>query len=333
MWHNRFCGKCLMVSFCFFLLTGCSATKANRKQYDEGLAFVQENKWEEAIDSFGNALSQESKGSKLSISEQILNKKACYAMGVGYYKIQNYEKAEKYLEEALSISYLKNWDEEIKNYQVDNFCAMDEYEKAYDVILSLREDNQNDFSYLFRAYFILDALGKENEKEELLQEGLSIKGKGEEYQFNQAKIRYFLGDLKEAKKGMKLASDNNIEQAFFYLGRIYEDNQKYDKAISCYEAYTSALEAENDFVNLHIAACYEKSGDYESALNVYETAIEKSDGSYRKQLRYNQIVTLEKDTQYEEAFEKCKAYMKVYKEDAAMKKEYEFLETRVQTEE
>jgi len=330
MWHNRFCGKCLMVLFSLFLLTGCAKENEAKKQYDEGLASFNENKWEEAIESFGNALLEETEGNKQSKSEQILNKKACYGMGVAYYKIQNYEKAEKYLEEALSISYLDNWDEEIKKYQVDTLCELDEYEKAYDVILSLREDKKEDFSLLFQEYFILDALGKEDEKEELLKEGRSIKGNGDEYQFNQAKINYFLGNLKEAKEGMKVASENEITEALFYLGRIYEDSQKYEKSISYYEAYNSAREAENDFVNLHIAVCYEKSGDYATALNVYESAIKNSDGSYLKELRYNQIVTLEKNTQYKEAFEKCSAYMKDYEEDDTMKKEYEFLETRVQ---
>lgn len=329
MWHKKRNIQYFIFGCSVLFLTGCTKGKQAEKKYEEGLNLLKEENYNEAISNFQAAIDTKQEENTLSKAEQILNKKVSYALGVTYYKQGEYKKASNYFKEAVDIPYLEAWDEEIVNYQIDTLCALTKYKEAYLLIHELRAEDKKEFSLLFREYFILDALGKEKEKEAVLNEGLSIKGHGKEYRFNRAKIQYFLGNLEEAKTGMEEAFEEKIEEANLYLGQIYEKKESYKEAISYYERYKLDAIAENDFVNLRIASCYEKGKDYESALIIYEEAIKNSDGSYLRELRYNQIIALEEMSQFQEAFEKCSDYMTDYKEDDAMKKELAFLETRV----
>ncbi|MFA9462897.1 MAG: tetratricopeptide repeat protein [Velocimicrobium sp.] len=330
MWRKQRGIQCLLVLLGLLLLTGCSKDSAAKKQYEAGLVSLNSGELKEAIVSFKEALFEKPDDKDLSKSKQIINKKASYGLGVAYFRKQKYEKAEVYFEQARSIRYLEEWDGDIENYQVDTLCALEEYKRAYDLVLTLRDANKEDFSLLFREVFLLDALKEDKKRDETLNEGLLIKGHGNEYEFNLAKIQYMLGDLDKAKEGMEEASKKGIEEAQFYLGRIEEDDLNYKGAISLYKEYQASLSKQSDFVNLRIASCYEKQGDYESALDVYNSAIKTSDGTNLKELSYNQIILLEKNAQYKKAFKKCAAYLKKYGTDETMKKEYEFLETRVQ---
>lgn len=321
------------------LLTACSGDKEAKENYKKGLDCVQDRQYEEAVKYLSAAVAAEDGKSELLEKEQILNKKAFYALGVSYIRQYDYEKAEEYLKKALDIEYLKDWDVEIMSYRFDALTALDQFEEAYETILLLREDKPKDYDLIMKEFFILQALQKEEEADTLLNEALDIQGKGTQNNYNRAKIYYYLGNAQKAEEGMVNALKKDNIEAKFYMGRICEDAEKYEEAISWYEEFKEAKSKETqskevgmgigDLLYLRLGTCYQKLLKYEEAMNTYTEGISLSNGTFLQELKASEIVLLEKELLFDEAYDKCKQYVKEYKEDETMAREYDFLKTRV----
>lgn len=324
MQHKYLVKGCLVICLCAGLLSGCG-TGAKGKDYEKGLSFVESEEFEDARGYFEQAVSTED---KLSKKEQKLNKKAFYGIGVTYFKEQDYKKANEYFTDALAISYLEDWDETILKYQVDTLCALGEYEQAYDIVTELRKEDKKNFDLFFQQYFILEAMDQTDEAQEFLNEGLEISGLGSAYKYNRAKIYYYLGNTKKAEESLNAALEKDIVEANLYLGKIAEDREDYETAVSLYETYLDGENSENGYALLCLAQTQEKMGQTDQALATYEQAIEHGDGSFLKELRFNQIVLLENTGDFNQAYKKCKSYVKEYEDDETMKREYRFLKTR-----
>lgn len=317
-------GRAAFVCLMMLVLTGCGETKEAQKTYETGVEFMEAGKYKEAQNSFLASII-EGDGEK----ESKLNKKVYYGLGVAYYKQGDYKNAAANLQEALDIPCLETWNTDILKYQIQALSAAGDYEKALEQIEAALEMNGKDFDLLFQKYALLLETGKEEEAKKAVSQALAIEGKGKEYEFNKAKANYYGGDLKKAKKAMNQAVKDEIWEAYFYLGKIAADEKDYEAAVKEFQAYESKAKPVAGAVYGELGNCYMEMGDYENALAVYEKGISAGDGTYLKELRANLIIAMERLGRFEEALERCSAYMEDYPEDEAMAKEYEFLKTRV----
>ena len=70
-------------------------------------------------------------------------------------------------------------------------------------------------------------------------------------------------------------------------------------------------------------------GNFEEAKDMISKAYKLKDTDNMQVVEHNEIVLYEKMLDFNTAYEKCQAYVAKYPEDEAMKKELEFLRTRV----
>ncbi|MEG2440184.1 MAG: tetratricopeptide repeat protein [Acetivibrio sp.] len=316
--------KILLSLIIIILITGCSAEKKAKESYKEGLSSLEKTEYSEAIENFNHSLIKDGDRKK----EREINKKAYYGLGVSYFEQGEYKKAETNLKKALKIEELPDWNYDIQNYLLDTLIRLEQQEEAYDLVQIVRKEKPKDFTLIFKEYDILKELDKEEEAVSLLNEALSIKGLDRENQYMRARAYYYLGNTKKAQAGMEKAIKKDIPEAMFYMGKIEEDKGKYEEALSWYDRYQKAEKKVSDVLYLQEMACYNKLGKPKDALFTVRDGILNGDGSCLRELKYSEIVLLEKELSFQEAYDKCSDYVKNYEEDEIMKKEFEFLKTR-----
>lgn len=307
-------------------LSGCKETKEALESYEEGLAYIETQEYKKAGEAFSKAVMD-----KDSKKVQSLNKKAYYGAGVAYYRQGKNKKALEEFEKALKISYLEGWNTQIRKYIIDIMCSQENYEEAYDSIVLVRKEQPEDFDLLFKEYFVLLELAKEEEAKEVLNGGLKIKGRGAEYDFDKAKIYYYLGNREKAKEGMTESAEKEMNEAYLFLGRICQEEEDCEGAIKNYNIYIKDADNPGGLVYNLLADAYIALEDYENAAASYEDGIalcKENGDSIIKELLFNQIVLLENQGEFEKALKKCSAYLKAYPDDEAMKREFDFLDSR-----
>ncbi len=325
----------LLLGICILMLglPGCGEGKRAKESYEKGLEYLKAEEYSEARQVFKEAVLD--KDNKKTVTA---NKKAYYGTGVAAFYLGDYSEAEDNFSKALEIEYLPEWNIEILKYQLDTQMNQKEYEAALETVKKAREEEEKDFALFWKEYFLKTKCESAKDAEEFLYEGLKIKGFGMSYQFDHAKIYYYLGNLTKAQEGMEDALKKEKWESYYYLGSICEDRDEYEAALEQYKQYLGKYkEAPGEmtgFVFNKMGYCYEQLGEREQALKIYEEGIlfgQKEsvwDKSFLQELKFNEITALEKEYKFEEASEKCEAYLKEYPEDKVMKREYEFLKTR-----
>ncbi|MDO4553734.1 MAG: tetratricopeptide repeat protein [Lachnospiraceae bacterium] len=166
--------------------------------------------------------------------------------------------------------------------------------------------------------------------------------------------------FEEAKEHHSLFSGSLEEEFSYYQAEAYMNLEEYDKAIAIYDEYIK--ENEKESMNYVLKGyCYMQAKEYDQAVDVYKTAYEKTkDGEFLlnlcnvyitteeydqalsliskhqdlededtvRQLLFSEIAIYEKQQDYSTAYEKAKAYVESYPDDADGIKEMEFLESR-----
>lgn len=308
-------------------LSGCKETKDALQSYENGLAYIEAGDYKKASQAFSKVIMD-----KDSKKVQSLNKKAYYGAGVAYFNQGEDKKALEQFEKASGIKYLDEWDTQIRKYVIDIQLRQGEYEEAHDNIIIARKEDKKDFDLLFKQYFVLMELSKEEEGREVLNSGLKIKGRGAEYDFDKAKLYFYLGNKEKAREGMTESAKMEINEANFFLGRLSQDDQEYEKALNYYNTYKKGTENPGGLVYNFMADAYIALGEYENAAKAYEDGIavcEEKKDSTLKELLFNQIVFLENQGEFKKALKKCRAYLEAYPEDETMKRELDFLDSRV----
>ena len=163
----------------------------------------------------------------------------------------------------------------------------------------------------------------------MLNKALAIKTKTDEDYFNVARIHFFQGDYTSALAELTDSAAKGFTEALYYIGRIHESNGDYDQAVSCYEQYLDAgTDTQDASVYNQLGMCHMIREDYDKALEAFEQGIALNDSGVLKELRSNQIAAFEKLADFKNAFAKAREYVEAYPDDAAMKKELEFIRTR-----
>ena len=192
--------------------------------------------------------------------------------------------------------------------------------------ISFDKDN---YEYYFGKYAILLQQGDSNGAAEVLKNALAIKTESNEDYYNVAILHFYQGNNDTAKVELATALENGFTGAYFYLGEIAMIEKDYETAVANYEQYIQ------NTPNLKSAVVYNQLGEaylqlktYDQALKVFEEGIKLNDSAIMQPLKYNEIIALEHQGDFEQAYKKANNYLKQYPDDEGMKKEIEFLKTR-----
>lgn len=323
-----------------------------------GSALIETKKYEEALIQFDNVI--------LEADNRIVrenNKYAYRGKGVAYYEAANYTKAVNEFNKALKIKDLEDLNVDILKYKAAAEERAGTYKEAvatYNSILKLDKSDatiyaglarvsylagdfenakkdydkaiqldKNNYEFYFGKYFMLLKEGSKEEAEKALKGALTIKAKTNEDNYNVAKIHYYQADYENAAKEFsEIAQEYN--GANYFLGEISFSKNDYEGALSYYLEYIENEKniKEADVYN-HITLCYINQIDYENALKYVQIGIGLNDSDVIQNLRRNEITIYEHQADFKEAYKKATEYLKEYPEDEDMKKELQFLETRI----
>lgn len=332
----------------------------NKAEYyiDYGMTLIQVGNYEEALIQFDKAI--------LDKDNQIVrenNKMAYRGKGIAYYDSAEYKSAIKQFKKALKITDRSDLDVDILFYlgdaqtkTLDQEGAIATYTKIiekkanqsdayykravlkgqlgqledsiadFDKAISFDKDN---YEYYFGKYAILLQQGDSTGAAEVLKNALAIKTESKEDYYNVAILHFYQGNNDTVKEELATALENGFTGAYFYLGEIAMKEKDYETAVSNYEQYIQNTS------NLKSAVVYNQLGEaylqlktYDQALKTFEEGIKLNDSAIMQQLKYNEIIALEHQGDFEQAYKKANKYLKQYPDDEGMKKEIEFLKTR-----
>lgn len=294
------------------------------------------------------------------------NKRAWRAIGITYYEEGNYTEAKTYFEKALAEELLPELSADIRMYLADTLECEGDYAAAiavYDELLEEQKDyaagyraraymsyvqgdyeksladydeaialTPGDFDLYFGKYNVLEKLGKASEQAELLRLITTIENPTPEDSYYIAKAQYFGGEYESALVSLASAAENGYDDAHYYIGEIYHSRSAYGEAVYHYKQYIAGDGAKDAAAYNQMAICLMKQEYYTDALEAVRGGQKLSDPLHGKQLLFNEIVILEKTGDYNTAYEKAVNYRSLYPEDTRIRRELEFLATRVREE-
>lgn len=328
---------------------------------EQGHAYAALGQYEEARLALENAIVEQD----LELVRKN-NKRAWRAIGITYYEEGKYADAKQYFELALAEALLPEMNADIRMYLADALECEGDYSSAiavYDELLKEQTDyaagyraraymsyiqgayeesladydkaialTPEDFDLYFGKYNVLEKLGRTSEQAELLQVITTIENPTAEDAYFIAKAQYFTGEYAAAAKGLETAAENGYDDAHYYLGEIYRQRSDYKEAVYHYKQYIAGNGAKDAAAYNQMGICLMKQEKYEEALETICAGQELSDPLHGRQLLFNEVVVLEKMGEYEAAYEKAVNYRGLYPEDTKIRRELEFLSTRVREE-
>ena len=283
-----------------------------------GLAYMGENRYEEAIDAFTKALAAD--GSIPGNVDYDIN----YYIGVCYYKLGQYEAAKERFDSILALRE-KDVDAYVERGTV--LLALGQFDEAKADFDKAVELSPKDYGLFIDIYCILRESGHETEGTAYLQNAVDS-GDKKMPDYDKGRLYFYLGDYSNARDFLEKAkgSGNGSEELVLLLGQCYESLNDRNYAITVYQSYLAT--GQSKAVYNQMGMCYTEMGDFESALNAFQTGQGLSDLSFDQELRYNEIVCYEKLGNPIQAKTLMEAYIQDYPADAAAQKEYQFLKTR-----
>lgn len=339
---------CMVFGLC--ALTGCSSKPANTN-INKGMELLEQMDYSAALESFeaalvykedeqlifrGEGLANMGLGNYEEAQECFLNSISYaegnvtnlefdtnYYLATAYYKQGKYEEAEKIY---TAIIDLRNKETDAYYLRACTLLKEGYYEAAvkdFEKAFSLEPDN---LELVTDAFVEMQAAGFEEEGKVYLQEFLSEKDK----QLKDAEkgtIYFYLADYANARIYLDGALNQGNPEVSLILGRTYEKLGDMNYAVVVYETYLDANAPDAAIYN-SLGVCLMNQGKYEEALEVFESGINLGDTSYIQNLKFNQIVAKEYLGKFSEAKKLMQEYLAAYPDDAMAKQEYEFLQTR-----
>ena len=330
------------------LLAGCKEKELT--EYEKGMEKLEQQKYEKAVGHFENAIE---KGDSTEL--------AWRGIGIARTEQGAYEKAEEAFTTALEVSEKKQkaLKRDLSLYLADVQYRQEDYSSCIETCDKLLETGKTEDAYFLRGsaylqrseykkaekdfqkvlsnskdyqdyldiYLVYQACDLNADGAEYLEDGLKLKGSSPEDFYQRGRIYYYLSEYKNAEKEMKKAREKGYDQATVYLGKIYAENQEFDKAMTMYEECLEIEGLEAEGYN-GLAVCAATEGDYEKALSYVEKGLKQDDWEMNQILLFNQIVFYEKSMNYGSAKEKVTAYLEMYPGDKDAVREGYFLETR-----
>lgn len=332
------------------LLTGCSSKAANTN-INKGMERLEQMDYSGALESFeaalvykedeqliyrGEGLANMGLGNYAAAEECFLNSISYaegnvtnlefdtnYYLATAYYKQGKYEEAEKIYSAIIGLR-----DKETDAYFLRACTLLKEgyYEAAvkdFEKAFSLEPDN---LELVTDAFVEMQAAGFEEEGKVYLQEFLSKKDKTLK-DAQKGTIYFYLGDYSNARIYLDGALNQGNPEVSLILGRTYEKLGDMNYAVVVYQTYLDSNVPDAAIYN-SLGVCLMNQGKYEEALAAFEAGIDLGNSAYIQNLKYNQIVVKEYLGSFSEAKSLMEEYLASYPDDGRAKQEYEFLQTR-----
>ena len=332
------------------LLTGCEA-KTDNTNINKGMELLEQMDYAGALESFeaalvykedeqliyrGEGLANMGLGNYEAATECFLNSISYadgnvtnlefdtnYYLAATYYKLGQYEEAEKIY---TAIIGLRNKETDAYFLRACTLLKEGYYDAAikdFEKAFALEPDN---LELVTDAFVEMQAAGFTEEGKVYLQDFLSKKDK-ELKDAQKGTIYFYLGDYTNARVYLDGALNQGNPEVSLILGKTYEKLGDMNYAVVVYETYLDANAPDAAIYN-SLGVCLMNQGKYEEALKAFESGIELGDSAYIQNLKYNQIVAKEYLGKFSEAKSLMQEYLASYPDDGKAKEEYKFLQTR-----
>ena len=332
------------------LCSGCSAQSKN-ENLSAGMAAIAALEYDNALASFEAARAA-------GEDERLI----CRGEGLAYMGKTMYLEAAQALENALSYSNgrVVNLDYDVNYYLATAYYKQGELQKAIDVysaIVALKPE-EADAWYLRGVIYTqqgkLDQAKEDFDKTIQLNStnydrlidiyGVLVEGEyketGQEYlqtamdtgtknmtNFEKGRICYYLEDYENARTYLEKARDDSGYEAVLFLGRTYETLGDNNYAISVYNNFLESNGPNAQVLN-QLGLCKMQTGDYEAALNAFQSAMNIEGNRMMQILKMNEVIAYEQLGQYKKASVLMDSYLQTYPDDEVAQREYIFLKTR-----
>lgn len=283
-----------------------------------GIAQMGQAKYQEAVDSFGQALAATDE----KMPETVLDLLQYRASA--QYRIRRYEDTIETCSQILSVD-----DKQVMAYYYTGASHLhlgrqDEARANFDYAASLRPQDYQLYLDIYSAYeeTKLSGVG-----DEYLQTALGIAPTKTEDYYHVGQIYFYLEQYDEAASALIEPVKDDYEPALSLMGRIYLARGDTDNAKATYSRLLQLNENDTDAYN-GLALCALDAGDPDSALTYIAQGLELPGGEGKQELYFNEIVAHERKLDFLTARDKCRTYVSMYPTDEAGAKELEFLNTR-----
>jgi len=284
-----------------------------------GLAYMGRGEYGKAINAFNSALSYAGLfPGKLEID---IN----YYMATAYYKIGEYDKAIEIYDSIIAFS-----PKDIDSYYLRgsmklNLGDLDGARSDFDQAVKL---SKNDFNLCIDIYAEMLNTGYGEAGQTYLDIVLSGGYMDDISAYNKGRLCYYQGEYSQAINFLERAKkDDASMDVIILLSECYKLNGQYDYAAVIYNSYLA--NEENPEIYNQLGLCYVEQGDYESALQAFQSGIAvKVNNTCLQTLYLNEIACYEYMHDYRTAREKLDEYLAVYPSTPLLEKERAFLATR-----
>lgn len=319
----------LFLMICFsgvFFITGCgNAQSVMEKQQmyrEEGMKAMSDGKYEEAVNLFDDAL-QVSSGKISELELDICYQKAVCQMKTGL------------VEEALeTLSALLKYDKkDSKAYYLMGtiYMAQKENERGIRNFDRAILYDSSQYALYISIYQQLSLAGLEENAKDYLYQATKLNGNSAEDFREKGRVFLLLKNYDEAKKQLDKALNAKDEDAKLYMAKLLEETGNTQQAYAVYESYAQNNKKDGS-AQYKLGMILMETDDDKGALEYFQKALESGNIEDETVILKNQMICYEKLEDYNNALEIARTYVEKYPEDLEMKKEFLFLSTRVSEE-
>ncbi len=283
----------------------------------EGLAYMGKTMYEEAAETFEQALSMSN--GRVSGIDYDIN----YYLATAYFKKGELGKAVDVYSAIIGIKEDEKDAYYLRGVIYAKQGKLEEAKADFDRAIAL---GREDYDRLIEIYGILEAEGYKEVGQEYLQAAMDAGTKGMT-NYEKGRICYYLGDYENARTYLEKARDESGYEAVLFLGKTYETLGDNNYAISVYNTFLESNGPNPQVLN-QLGLCKMQTGDYEGALNNFQAAMNIEDNGMMQVLKMNEIIAYERIGEYKNAAVLLNNYLKTYPDDEEAKREYIFLQSR-----
>lgn len=349
--RRYFCGKCACLAAAALMVSVLAACGKAGENTARAMQLIQ------ALDYQG-ALAELDAAEEHRENSRLVQR----TRGIAYMGLTDYENAVACFQAALAGSngLVQDIDFDLNYYLAAAYTKKGEFGKAeeiYTAILAMRPNEKDayflrgnarmtlsdydgaiadfetaikmapkDYDRLIEIYQVLDYYGCGNVGQEYLRAALDA-GDKQMSKYVSGRIYYYLGEYQKAYVDLEASKEKGGLESYLYLGRAYEATGDYNYAINIYNSYLNKNEGSAEMYN-QLGLCQMTKGEYAAALEAFQAGIGLGDSGMMQTLSFNEIAAYEYMGEFEKAKALMETYMRNYPDDRNAKREYDFLSTR-----
>lgn len=286
-----------------------------------GMAYMALGQYEEAAESFEQALAAAEKDGKMPKTVRDLQ---LYLASVNY-RLKEYEETAEICTDLLSQEDGASKDAYfLRGASLLKEGLEEEAKKDFDQAAALAP---GDYTLFLNIYECYDEMNLSGEGSEYLQQALDIRGETAEDAYHRGRIYYYLGEYEKAQAELASPAEQKHEEAMYLMGQVYLALEDFSHAKNMYEQIrTEYGDSARCFNGLVMCALAEEN--YDSALEWIAQGLAQDGNEGKQELYFNELVCYEKKLDFDTAKQKAQAYVENYPSDEKGQKEWKFLQSR-----